>query len=72
MGKMTKFENIVRNMTSVLDIPLTVKMRTGITSDKNTAHSLIPRLRDAGVSLITVRCLLFFVCFLFVWLFFLI
>lgn len=54
MGKMTKYENIVRCMNSVLDIPLTVKMRTGLTDNKNTAHMLIPRLRDAGVSLVTV------------------
>ncbi|XP_076472374.1 tRNA-dihydrouridine(47) synthase [NAD(P)(+)]-like [Babylonia areolata] len=55
MGKATKYENIVRCMTSVLDVPLTVKMRTGIADGKNTAHSLIPRLREAGVSLVTIH-----------------
>lgn len=39
----------------VLDIPLTVKMRTGI-HDKNwNAHKLLPKLRDWGVTMATVR-----------------
>ena len=57
MGKATKFENIVRCMTSVLDVPLTVKMRTGVYDGKNIAHNLIPKLRNAGVSLVTVSSL---------------
>ncbi|KAL8558527.1 hypothetical protein ACOMHN_038851 [Nucella lapillus] len=55
MGKATKFENVVRCMTSVLDLPLTVKMRIGISDGKNVAHNLIPRLRDAGASLVTIH-----------------
>ena len=54
MGKATKLENIVRCITSVSDLPLTVKMRTGITDGKNVAHNLASRLREAGVSLVTV------------------
>ena len=57
MGRLTKFEQIVQGMTEVLDIPLTVKLRTGIYSDKNIAHTLMPRLRDWGVSLTTVSLL---------------
>jgi len=41
-------------MTSLMDIPLTVKLRTGIYEDKNIAHTLLPRLRDWGVSMVTV------------------
>lgn len=62
MGKATKFENIVRCMTSVLDVPLTVKMRTGVYDGKNVAHTLIPKLRDAGVSLVTVGNRQLFFC----------
>ncbi|KAM7440471.1 tRNA-dihydrouridine(47) synthase [NAD(P)(+)]-like protein [Porites harrisoni] len=52
MGRMTKFEQIVRGMNYVLDIPLTVKMRTGI-SDKKTswnAHKLISNLKISMVA----------------------
>ena len=54
MGRVTKFGQIVEGMTSVLDVPLTVKVRTGIYSDKNIAHTLMPKLRDWGVALATV------------------
>lgn len=57
MGRMGKFEQIVRGMKYVLDIPLTVKMRTGI-SDKKTswnAHKLISNLKTWGVSLATLH-----------------
>jgi hypothetical protein len=47
------------------EIPLTVKLRTGIKDGKNTVHKLMPRLSaEFGASCITVRCyaspLLFF------------
>ena len=54
MGRVSKFEQIVKGMTSVLDVPLTVKVRTGIYSDKNIAHNLMPKLRDWSVALTTV------------------
>ncbi|XP_039275277.1 tRNA-dihydrouridine(47) synthase [NAD(P)(+)]-like [Nilaparvata lugens] len=47
--------SVVECMNDVLDIPLTIKMRTGVYSDKNTAHKLISGLCDRGVSLITVH-----------------
>ena len=57
MAKQRKLVGIARCLTSTLDVPLTVKMRTGIVDGKNTAHSLIPQLREAGVSVVTVsRC----------------
>eukprot|EP00042_Codosiga_hollandica_P019649 m.61363 g.61363 ORF g.61363 m.61363 type:complete len:667 (+) comp49444_c0_seq1:48-2048(+) len=55
LGRPTKLERLVKGMSSVIDIPLTVKIRTGISSSVNTAHNLIPRLRDAGASLITLH-----------------
>ena len=54
MGRATRFEGIVRGMVEVLDCPLTVKMRTGIYSKNWTAHKFIPKLRDWGVSMVTV------------------
>ncbi|XP_071102844.1 tRNA-dihydrouridine(47) synthase [NAD(P)(+)]-like [Haliotis cracherodii] len=55
MSKPNKLEQIVKSMTTVLDVPLTLKMRTGISSDKDIAHNLIPRLRDWGVSEVTLH-----------------
>jgi tRNA-dihydrouridine synthase 3 len=57
MGKSNKFEQIIRSMKSVLDIPLTVKMRVGIMDNKNIAHLIAPKLRDWGVSMATVSTL---------------
>ena len=54
MGRQTRFEGVVRGMVDVLDCPLTVKMRTGIYKKNWNAHKLIPKLRDCGVSLVTV------------------
>lgn len=47
--------NIVNSMNSVLDIPLTVKTRTGIYQGKNVAHEYMKDFSTAGVSLITVH-----------------
>ncbi|XP_067649941.1 tRNA-dihydrouridine(47) synthase [NAD(P)(+)]-like [Haliotis asinina] len=55
MSKPNKLEQIVKSMTTVLDVPLTLKMRTGISSDKDIAHTLIPKLRDWGVSEVTLH-----------------
>ncbi|XP_053569998.1 tRNA-dihydrouridine(47) synthase [NAD(P)(+)]-like isoform X2 [Bombina bombina] len=55
MTRTTKFEEIVKGMNCVLDVPLTVKIRTGVQEKVNLAHKLIPDLRDWGVSLITLH-----------------
>ncbi|KAL2080290.1 hypothetical protein ACEWY4_024083 [Coilia grayii] len=55
MMRTNKFEQIVRGMNSVLDVPLTVKIRTGVQEKTNTAHKLIPELKKWGVSLITLH-----------------
>ena len=54
MRRPKKLFDIVSCMRNVLDIPLTCKMRTGVESRKNTAHEIIPKLRDLGVDLVTV------------------
>ena len=55
MGRQNKFHEVVCGMVSVLDCPLTVKMRTGVYQKNWNAHLLAPKLRDCGVSMVTVR-----------------
>ncbi|XP_049329485.1 tRNA-dihydrouridine(47) synthase [NAD(P)(+)]-like isoform X2 [Astyanax mexicanus] len=55
MTRTSKFEQIVRGMNSVLDVPLTVKIRTGVQQNCNVAHKLIPELKKWGVSMITLH-----------------
>ncbi|KAB1259497.1 tRNA-dihydrouridine-like protein [Camelus dromedarius] len=54
MSRSTKFQQIVRGMNQVLDVPLTVKIRTGVQERVNLAHRLLPELRDWGAALVTV------------------
>ncbi|XP_062474641.1 tRNA-dihydrouridine(47) synthase [NAD(P)(+)]-like isoform X2 [Pezoporus occidentalis] len=39
----------------VLDVPLTVKIRTGVQEKINVAHKLIPRLREWGAAMVTLH-----------------
>ncbi|XP_036371439.1 tRNA-dihydrouridine(47) synthase [NAD(P)(+)]-like [Megalops cyprinoides] len=55
MTRTYKFEQIVRGMNAVLDVPLTVKIRTGVQDKVNIAHKLIPEMKKWGVSLITLH-----------------
>ena len=48
-------ESVIKSMSKVMSLPLTVKTRTGVYADKNVAHRLIPMFVDSGVSLITVH-----------------
>jgi len=50
-----KLEGIVRGMMSVLDVPVTVKMRTGKSETDPTAHSLLEPLSKLGVSAVTMH-----------------
>ena len=45
---MVRFEKPVQCMTEVLDVPLTMKLRTGIYESKSIAHNLTPQLQDWG------------------------
>ncbi|NWZ45382.1 DUS3L synthase, partial [Brachypodius atriceps] len=54
MTRSNKFEQIVRGMNSVLDVPLTVKIRTGVQEKVNVAHKIIPRIREWGAAMVTV------------------
>ncbi|KAM8967237.1 tRNA-dihydrouridine(47) synthase [NAD(P)(+)]-like isoform 2-T2 [Pelodytes ibericus] len=55
MNRTNKFEQIVKGMNSVLDVPLTVKIRTGVHEKHNLAHKLIPNFKEWGVSLVTLH-----------------
>lgn len=48
-------ESVVRCMSQVLSIPLTVKLRTGVSNDKNIAHTLVKKFGEWGASLITLH-----------------
>lgn len=64
MQRATRFEEIIRGMKSVLDVPLTVKMRTGVRDKQWNAHRLAPMLRDCGVDFVTVRWITWLSCVL--------
>ncbi|KAM9386025.1 tRNA-dihydrouridine(47) synthase [NAD(P)(+)]-like isoform 2-T2 [Pholidichthys leucotaenia] len=55
MTRTRKFEQIVKGMNYVLDVPLTVKIRTGVQEKSNIAHKLIPEMKTWGVSMITLH-----------------
>uniref|UniRef100_UPI0025ADE45E tRNA-dihydrouridine(47) synthase [NAD(P)(+)]-like isoform X2 n=1 Tax=Doryrhamphus excisus TaxID=161450 RepID=UPI0025ADE45E len=55
MTRTRKFEQIVKGMNHVLDVPLTVKIRTGVQEKSNVAHKLIPEMKSWGVSMITLH-----------------
>lgn len=50
-----KLEVCLKSMRTVLNVPLTVKTRSGVSKDQNIAHDLIPMFKDSGISLITVH-----------------
>ncbi|KAJ1642647.1 tRNA-dihydrouridine(47) synthase [NAD(P)(+)]-like protein [Coemansia asiatica] len=51
----SKIQRMVQMLNSVTDCDVTVKIRTGINSSDNLAHSLIPRIESWGASLVTVH-----------------
>ncbi|KAM9340539.1 tRNA-dihydrouridine(47) synthase [NAD(P)(+)]-like [Symphorus nematophorus] len=55
MTRTRKFEQIIKGMNYVLDVPLTVKIRTGVQEKNNIAHKLIPEMKKWGVSMVTLH-----------------
>ncbi|OAD74288.1 hypothetical protein PHYBLDRAFT_111874 [Phycomyces blakesleeanus NRRL 1555(-)] len=51
-GKMVK---MIKGMQTVLDVPVTVKFRTGLKENTPTAHKLIPRFEELNVGLCTIH-----------------
>ena len=54
MQRLPRMKRIVTGMSSVMDIPLTVKIRTGVSKNTLIAQPLIPKLISWGASAITV------------------
>ncbi|CAL8122763.1 unnamed protein product [Orchesella dallaii] len=58
MCRVNKFHTMIKSMVSVLGgygKPFTVKMRKGLSTDKNIADKFISYCRDSGVSLVTLH-----------------
>ncbi|XP_004714307.1 tRNA-dihydrouridine(47) synthase [NAD(P)(+)]-like [Echinops telfairi] len=55
MNRSSKFRQIVRGMSQVLDVPLTVKIRSGVQEQANLAHRLLPELHHWGAALATLH-----------------
>jgi tRNA-dihydrouridine synthase 3 len=55
MAKQSKLLSVVRGMKQVLNVPLTVKMRTGMSTDKPFAHDLFPQLEKCGADALTIH-----------------
>ncbi|XP_030041124.2 tRNA-dihydrouridine(47) synthase [NAD(P)(+)]-like [Manduca sexta] len=55
MHRLSSFESSVRCASKILEIPFTVKMRTGVYQDKKITHTIVPKMTDWGPSLITVH-----------------
>jgi len=60
MSRTNKLEQIIKSMNGVMKtdddyLPLTIKFRTGIEMGQNTAHNLVPKLKDWGVDAMTLH-----------------
>ncbi|XP_041971348.1 tRNA-dihydrouridine(47) synthase [NAD(P)(+)]-like [Aricia agestis] len=55
MHRLAALETSVRSASSLLSIPFTAKIRTGIYQDKKIAHNIAPKLAKWGASLITLH-----------------
>lgn len=55
LNRLNVLESVVKSVSQVMSIPLTVKTRTGVYIDKPIAHTLMPKFVNWGVSMITVH-----------------
>lgn len=55
MHRLPTLEASVRCASKILSIPFTVKIRTGVYQSKKIAHTLVPKIAEAGASLITLH-----------------
>lgn len=54
LDRPSRIESIVKAIQGVTTLPLTVKIRTGVYDGKLVAHKIIPKLKEWGVSAVTV------------------
>lgn len=55
MQRRNKFTRLIWSVSRVVNVPVGVKMRTGVTSTSSNAHALIPDMAVAGASWVTVH-----------------
>lgn len=55
MHRVNTLEASIRCASRILSIPFTVKIRTGVYQAKKIAHTLVPKIAQAGASLITLH-----------------
>ena len=55
MQRRKPLEQSIRSLPQLLDIPFTVKMRTGVYGNQPTAHQLVKQCHQWGVSMVTVH-----------------
>lgn len=55
MHRLPTLEASIRCASKILSIPFTVKIRTGVYQSKKIAHTLVPKICEAGASLITLH-----------------
>lgn len=54
MGRRNRLRGVIQAAVYALDVPVTVKIRTGIT-EKRIAHNLIPLFKEWGASAVTLH-----------------
>ncbi|XP_056632218.1 tRNA-dihydrouridine(47) synthase [NAD(P)(+)]-like isoform X1 [Diorhabda sublineata] len=55
MRRTKVLESSVRSISTILDVPFTIKMRMGVYNNENIAHTLAPKLKEFGASLLTIH-----------------
>lgn len=55
MHRLPGLETSIKSASKLLDIPFTAKIRTGVYQDKKIAHTIIPRMFEWGISLVTLH-----------------
>ncbi|KAJ3412091.1 tRNA-dihydrouridine(47) synthase [NAD(P)(+)]-like protein [Chytridiales sp. JEL 0842] len=55
LDRRNRLQEIVYGMNRVLNVPVTVKLRTGVMQDRRVAHKIVPLMKEAGVAAITLH-----------------
>ncbi|KAI9340219.1 tRNA-dihydrouridine(47) synthase [NAD(P)(+)]-like protein [Obelidium mucronatum] len=55
MGRRNRLRDIIYGLRRTLPVPISVKLRTGINDNANTAHKLIPSVVEWGASAVTLH-----------------
>lgn len=55
MTRLDHFQKIIRSLDTLLDVPVTAKIRTGIKEDVLIAHELVAEMKSWGLSMITLH-----------------